>query len=294
MSKGYGKFDDAAPAAAAVVEVELAEPEVAAKGPGRKLSKLSFGRKSEVNGNQFDNPLNAAASPAEAVSGLGPLGNGFGDDPFSPPQPSKVANSNSPSSRNSTMRSNGSSISGPEVDAIEPATFAAEEADSERGFVNPLAAAAAESGQSAIMNGFSQEAAFDDHFGFDPADEVDSSKRRMRTVSLVDDAGAGEASEVLGNAKDFFVENNENYEMSWDEAAYNISEVADDPSKPPVPGTLFSPAVRFPSKNYCNALAQCCLLESICRIRQGARSRSVQQKGKSFLPPVGKSCELTE
>ena len=41
---------------------------------------------------------------------------------------------------------------------------------------------------------------------------------------------------MLGNAKDFFMENNENYEMSWDEAAYNISEVADDPSKPPVPG----------------------------------------------------------
>ena len=100
-------------------------------------------------------------------------------------------------------------------------------------------------GQSAIMNGFSQQeaaAGFDDHFGFDgPADEADSSsKRRMRTVSLVDDADAGEASTVLGNAKDFFVENNENYEMSWDEAAYNISEVADDPSKPPVPGTQFS------------------------------------------------------
>ena len=251
MSKGYDKFDDAAPSAAAAAVVEVvAEPAnevslAAAKGTGaRKLSKLSFGRKSEVNGNnQFDNPL-TAASAAEAVSGLGPLGNGFGDDPFP-----KVANYNSPSSRNGTMRSNGSSISGPEVDAIEPATFPAEEADGERGFVNPLAAAAAESGQSAIMNGFSQEAAFDDHFGFDPADEVDSSKRRMRTVSLVDDAGAGEASEVLGNAKDFFVENNENYEMSWDEAAYNISEVADDPSKPPVPGTLFSPAVRFASKN---------------------------------------------
>ena len=237
MSKGYDKFDDAAglaaPAAAAVVEVELAEPE-GTTGTGRKLGKLGFGgRKSaEVNGNQFDNPLNAAASTAEAVSGLGPLGNGFGDDPLSAPS------NNSPSSRNSTMRSNGSSISGPEVDAIEPATFAAEEAaGDERGFVNPLAAA--EGGQSAIMNGFSTrgEAAFDDHFGFvDPADEVDSSKRRMRTVSLVDDADTGEASQVLGNAKDFFVENNENYEMSWDEAAYNISEVADDPSKPPVPG----------------------------------------------------------
>ena len=59
MSKGYDKFDDAAaPApASAVVEVELAaEPE-------RRLSKLSFGgRKSEVNGNQFDNPLHAAAA----------------------------------------------------------------------------------------------------------------------------------------------------------------------------------------------------------------------------------------
>ena len=248
MSKGYDKFDDAAaPApASAVVEVELA-------GPERKLSKLNFGggggRKSEVNGNQFDNPLHAsAASTPEAVSGLGPLGVDFGEDPFSVAAP-KTANGNSPSSRNSTMRSNGSSISGPEVDAIEPATFAAEEGDpdiSERGFVNPLAAAsAAGGGQSAIMNGFSQQeavAGFEDHFGFDgPADEADSSnKRRMRTVSLVDDADAGEASTVLGNAKDFFVENNENYEMSWDEAAYNISEVADDPSKPPVPGTQFT------------------------------------------------------
>ena len=245
MSKGYDKFDDAAPSAAAAAVVEVvAEPAnevslAAAKGTGaRKLSKLSFGRKSEVNGNnQFDNPL-TAASAAEAVSGLGPLGNGFGDDPFP-----KVANYNSPSSRNGTMRSNGSSISGPEVDAIEPATFAAEEAGDERGFVNPLAAAAADGGgQSAIMNGFSQESGFDDHFGFDPADDLDSSGKRHEhiEVSLVDDAGAGEASQVLGNAKDFFVENNENYEMSWDEAAYNISEVADDPSKPPVPGTIFS------------------------------------------------------
>ena len=242
MSKGYDKFDDAAPAAApasAVVEVELAaEPE-------RRLSKLSFGgRKSEVNGNQFDNPLHAASTP-ETVSGLGPLGVDFGEDPFSAAAPKTAANGNSPSSRNSTMRSNGSSISGPEVDAIEPATFAVEEGEpdsSERGFVNPLSAGG---GQSAIMNGFSQQeaaAGFDDHFGFDgPADEADSSsKRRMRTVSLVDDADAGEASTVLGNAKDFFVENNENYEMSWDEAAYNISEVADDPSKPPVPGTPIS------------------------------------------------------
>ena len=241
MSKGYDKFDDAAAAApaSAVVEVELAEPE-------RRPSKLSFGgRKSEVNGNQFDNPLHAAAaaSTPEAVSGLGPLGVDFGEDPFSVAAP-KTANGNSPSSRNSTMRSNGSSISGPEVDAIEPATFAVEEGEpdsSERGFVNPLSVSSG-GGQSAIMNGFSQQeaaAGFDDHFGFDgPADEADSSsKRRMRTVSLVDDADAGEASTVLGNAKDFFVENNENYEMSWDEAAYNISEVADDPSKPPVPGT---------------------------------------------------------
>ena len=103
------------------------------------------------------------------------------------------------------MRSNGSSISGPEVDAIEPATFAAEAAaaDDERGFVNPLAAAAHHNGQSAIMNGFSHEATFDDAFGFDPADDLSAAgaggtSKRYRTtteVSLVDDAGAGEASQ---------------------------------------------------------------------------------------------------
>jgi len=52
-----------------------------------------------------------------------------------------------------------------------------------------------------------------------------------RDVGVTDHVGGV----PLANATDFFAECNENYELSWDEAAHRISE-ADDPSRPPAPG----------------------------------------------------------
>ena len=52
-------------------------------------------------------------------------------------------------------------------------------------------------------------------------------------VSLDEDAE--DKGEVLNRASDFFLEYNENYQVSWDEAAQALSE-AEDPSNPPVPG----------------------------------------------------------
>lgn len=56
-------------------------------------------------------------------------------------------------------------------------------------------------------------------------------------VSLVEDPATAAPDEVLVNARDFFLEHNENYEVSWVEASHRISEVGEgDPSKPPLPG----------------------------------------------------------
>ena len=49
--------------------------------------------------------------------------------------------------------------------------------------------------------------------------------------------GAGDPTdEVLDRAAGFFVEHNENYEISWADASHMISDAEADPSKPPVPG----------------------------------------------------------
>ncbi|XP_023320715.1 phosphatidylinositol 3,4,5-trisphosphate 3-phosphatase TPTE2 [Eurytemora carolleeae] len=49
--------------------------------------------------------------------------------------------------------------------------------------------------------------------------------------------GAGDPTdEVLDRAAGFFVEHNENYEISWADASHMISDAETDPSKPPVPG----------------------------------------------------------
>lgn len=55
-------------------------------------------------------------------------------------------------------------------------------------------------------------------------------------VSLVEDGGDIGTKEVLENASDFFLEHNDNYTVTWDEASHRISEVSEDPSKPPLPG----------------------------------------------------------
>ena len=54
-------------------------------------------------------------------------------------------------------------------------------------------------------------------------------------VSLEEGASNPE-DEVLQRAAGFFVDNNENYTVSWAEASHRISDSQDDPSKPPSKG----------------------------------------------------------
>ena len=54
-------------------------------------------------------------------------------------------------------------------------------------------------------------------------------------VSLEDDA-ASPTEDILGRAAGFFVENNDNYRVSWEDASHMISDAEADPSRPPVPG----------------------------------------------------------
>eukprot|EP00092_Neocalanus_flemingeri_P006606 GFUD01007125.1.p1 GENE.GFUD01007125.1~~GFUD01007125.1.p1 ORF type:complete len:594 (-),score=150.38 GFUD01007125.1:72-1853(-) len=54
-------------------------------------------------------------------------------------------------------------------------------------------------------------------------------------VSLEEGAGTP-TDEVLQRAAGFFVDNNENYNISWEDASRMISDADADPSKPPVPG----------------------------------------------------------
>jgi hypothetical protein len=54
-------------------------------------------------------------------------------------------------------------------------------------------------------------------------------------VSL--DEGAGNpVEEVLNRAAGFFAGHNDNYSVSWEEASRKITDVEEDPSRPPVPG----------------------------------------------------------
>ena len=64
---------------------------------------------------------------------------------------------------------------------------------------------------------------------------ADELKLDQIEVSLVDDA-VGEPGEALANAKDFLVEENENFRPTWAEASERTAESMEDPSKPPVPG----------------------------------------------------------
>jgi len=54
-------------------------------------------------------------------------------------------------------------------------------------------------------------------------------------ISL-EDGAAPPSEEVLDRASNFFVEHNENYTVTWAEAAHKISDAESDPSKPPVAG----------------------------------------------------------
>lgn len=58
----------------------------------------------------------------------------------------------------------------------------------------------------------------------------------------VNDSKSETTADVLTNANDFFLENNENYQITWSEASHRVSDgddptlVGGDPSKPPTPG----------------------------------------------------------
>ena len=54
-------------------------------------------------------------------------------------------------------------------------------------------------------------------------------------VSL-EEGASNPADEVLQRAAGFFVDNNENYSVSWDEASHMISDAGADPSRPPTRG----------------------------------------------------------
>ncbi len=70
-------------------------------------------------------------------------------------------------------------------------------------------------------------------------------------VALEDDSE--NKGEVLERAKDFFLEYNDNYTVSWDEAAQALSE-AEDPSNPPVPGANW-PYIRWRLRRFVESFA---------------------------------------
>ena len=77
----------------------------------------------------------------------------------------------------------------------------------------------------------------------EPEKEVSSTTSTYDQIEVEIMGGKSEQStdDVLINAKDFFLEYNVNYELSWEEASLRVSDGADggldeDPSKPPVPG----------------------------------------------------------
>ena len=134
----------------------------------------------------------------------------------------------------------------------EPEPEVEEEEDLGNGFVNPLAAAAIASMKpalpntnSALANGngngnpfhsFKSTASEETvQMAASPIVSTQTSFDQIE-VSLVEDGGDVGSKEVLENAADFFLEYNDNYTVTWDEASHRISEISDDPSKPPLPG----------------------------------------------------------
>lgn len=112
--------------------------------------------------------------------------------------------------------------------------------DEEQGFSNPLASQEFQRHHSQILQAPSASSSVALN-GYQPSNgtskaKADSLEFDHIEVSLVDDAGAAVPDEVLVNASDFFLENNDNYNLTWREASHQISEVAEDPSRPPVPG----------------------------------------------------------
>ena len=109
-----------------------------------------------------------------------------------------------------------------------------------RDFVNPMAAVSSDRVDSAAEAAFTtSDSAFKAKEPFPSSPEATPPPPPHRLdhieVSLVED-GVEEKEGVLVNATDFFLENNDNYTLSWSEASHKISEVGEDPSRPPLPG----------------------------------------------------------
>ncbi len=116
----------------------------------------------------------------------------------------------------------------PDADFIEMAK------EDGHGFVNPLAANDLEKGipleDKVPPSTFSPKSGQPNSNSSVEFDQIESSP--VPDVA----PGGGNLKEVFCNATDFLVEHNANYSITWDEAAYKISEVAEDPSRPPIPG----------------------------------------------------------
>ena len=95
--------------------------------------------------------------------------------------------------------------------------------DSGRGFSNPAYSLTTGVEETPVVpNGVSRS----NSLGQDP-DHIE--------VSLEEGASNPE-DEVLQRAAGFFVDNNDNYKVSWAEASHRISDSQDDPSRPPSKG----------------------------------------------------------
>jgi len=105
-----------------------------------------------------------------------------------------------------------------------PGDVLVEVTDTGHGFANP--AAELDEADLAAAEGRRRGVVRSDSLGQDP-DHIE--------VSLEEGAG-NPAEQVLQRAAGFFAGNNDNYSVSWEDASRCISDVEEDPSRPPVPG----------------------------------------------------------
>merc|ERR1711874_739725 len=105
-------------------------------------------------------------------------------------------------------------------------SLATEQTDPPAAPVEPVTPAAPAETPSVTFSNGAKPASRSNSLGQDP-DHIE--------VSLEEGASNPE-DEVLQRAAGFFVDNNDNYKVSWAEALHRISDSQDDPSKPPSKG----------------------------------------------------------
>ena len=105
-------------------------------------------------------------------------------------------------------------------------SLATEQTDPPAAPVEPVTPAAPAETPSVTFSNGAKPASRSNSLGQDP-DHIE--------VSLEEGASNPE-DEVLQRAAGFFVDNNDNYKVSWAEASHRISDSQDDPSKPPSKG----------------------------------------------------------